>query len=835
MKKYLAGITVIVISVIVIAIYASSPVTNTRSLKAAALSDISEHKYRNAIEFIASRGIVQGYSDGTYKPDKTVNRSELLKIVLESNIASETLKQFDGADCFPDVSPDTWAAKYACAAKNAGIVQGYDDGTFKPNKTVSFIEALKIMQIAYGLPFSVSQDAWYRKSVEDAAAMNIIPLDTMSFDQGFTRAQMAEMLTRLIKYKEDALAEYLSDKKDQRVTYEKIENRQRSMSTIMTYAEPTAAKETEDKKQPVQSDFSDKDYKDETLMCVYITPTRLIPYVSRAESRKSICSLALTGIPKSLCASKYDGITMQNTSEIQELFNAINNVLKYENSDLNKYLTAHLVFSSLPIDIKTVTQDTSSIRFAQSSSNYSQFIQQALAQAEFPTNAPAEGIGRDGFEQMLRADIASVMNNCPQEGYENYVLTVMCSDTDHYNPGAIYSEQYVESGGLCVGEDAGAFEKFQPNSIISSYQLSSTDLGLDKKKSISVSCAFSCGSFNCPKHTQDEIARKKCANPIYEPVGYISGTISQTAQPRRLDQTYENIEFSCERRGFLYSTDASGLSVRNITQTCGLIADSCDLVVRKYSFSSMPVLMLSCCCECERKSNTMTGWHDWTSSAYEGPKILRDLIEYAKNQPVEPVSLITDRPPTPPIVEQPPKEPIIVDGPPTSPPAEEPPVIDTLPIATLPSTPESTPTAPQPEPEPEPEQEQETPAIYHRFMCNSWKEPSYEPGIIEYMLKAETYYCNKDGGDMFIQGGYASINGLCMGPNLDSSDGVPRCVDPRTKQPVQGALDFIMAYPTDKYTEQQAQQEIDDFFWTMTSYKKPCGQEDIQIPPGYYD
>lgn len=122
---------------------------------AAALSDITGHKNQTAIQYLYDNGVIAGYPDGTFKPDKTINRAELLKILVGGKGITPTTVAYKS--CFPDVKIE-WFAPYVCYAKSAGWVSGYPDGTFQPNKTVSKVEAIKMLvnSQGYQLPAQVT-------------------------------------------------------------------------------------------------------------------------------------------------------------------------------------------------------------------------------------------------------------------------------------------------------------------------------------------------------------------------------------------------------------------------------------------------------------------------------------------------------------------------------------------------------------------------------------------------------------------------------------------------------------------------------------------------------
>ncbi len=171
----------------------------------ASYSDTSNHKYQNAINYISNSGIVEGYSDGTFKPNNKINRAELLKIVLEANDVNTSDNL---TNCFPDVRTD-WYAKYVCKAKEIGIVGGYPDGTFKPGNNVNFVEALKILQKGYGVNIAEG-NPWYQGYINEGEDKNLIPNDIYSYDTKITRGQMADMITRQLTYEDGTQGDYLA-------------------------------------------------------------------------------------------------------------------------------------------------------------------------------------------------------------------------------------------------------------------------------------------------------------------------------------------------------------------------------------------------------------------------------------------------------------------------------------------------------------------------------------------------------------------------------------------------------------------------------------------------
>jgi len=168
-------------------------------LPEASLSDVADLTPRELkIKSLNRMGVINGYSDGTYQADKAINRAEFLKILVGSAYPDEVNEAADSDEskqnCFSDVASD-WYAKYVCVAKSKGIVEGYKDGSFDPNKEINAVEALKIIMETLH-PDSVVDVAgeWWQKYWDSAEDMDVVVDDIA--DQGTTinRGQMAEMI-----------------------------------------------------------------------------------------------------------------------------------------------------------------------------------------------------------------------------------------------------------------------------------------------------------------------------------------------------------------------------------------------------------------------------------------------------------------------------------------------------------------------------------------------------------------------------------------------------------------------------------------------------------------
>ncbi len=118
-------------------------------------SDIELHPARSQIEDLASRGIVRGYLDGTYKPDRPITRVELIKILADYE---GWMPSGRGGMLFTDYQDIPWWALGAVnAAAEQGIIEGYPDGSLRPLDQVSWSEMVLIMERVYELDYENSR------------------------------------------------------------------------------------------------------------------------------------------------------------------------------------------------------------------------------------------------------------------------------------------------------------------------------------------------------------------------------------------------------------------------------------------------------------------------------------------------------------------------------------------------------------------------------------------------------------------------------------------------------------------------------------------------------
>lgn len=181
------------------------------------LSDVGGSVHKEAIYYLFGEGVVGGYDDGTFRPQKSINRAEFLKIIIQSRYADELKDRNYNQRCFDDISDkNAWYVPYACFAQDWGFISGYDGKYLRPTQEINIVEAAKIISGIYGKNKITLKDSeiWYRPYMKYMFQNRFMPPHITSFSHTLSRSEMAEIITRAEKQRFGKLEGYLDFRKD---------------------------------------------------------------------------------------------------------------------------------------------------------------------------------------------------------------------------------------------------------------------------------------------------------------------------------------------------------------------------------------------------------------------------------------------------------------------------------------------------------------------------------------------------------------------------------------------------------------------------------------------
>ena len=132
--------------------------------------------FNNAVSTLSNAGIITGYEDGSFRPNGYITRAEFATIAARFFDVT-----YNGKDLFPDISGH-WAKDYINQAANKGFVNGYEDGTFKPDRNITRAEAVTLVNRTLDRhpdknhftkdmlvwPDNMDQTKWYYADMQEA-------------------------------------------------------------------------------------------------------------------------------------------------------------------------------------------------------------------------------------------------------------------------------------------------------------------------------------------------------------------------------------------------------------------------------------------------------------------------------------------------------------------------------------------------------------------------------------------------------------------------------------------------------------------------------------------
>ena len=189
MKKVLSIVLSLVLVICMMPVMAFADTNN------AAYSDITGEKCEGAVNVLSALGVVDGYEDGSYKPEKVVTRAEMAKLIVTAlgvaDYATATKSSYS------DMANAQWAIPVVEYATNLGIIEGVGGGRFSPGNPVTYEQAVTMIVRALGYTTDCNEmnGTWPAVYVQKATALGIFKnVEGNKYGAGANRGDVAIML-----------------------------------------------------------------------------------------------------------------------------------------------------------------------------------------------------------------------------------------------------------------------------------------------------------------------------------------------------------------------------------------------------------------------------------------------------------------------------------------------------------------------------------------------------------------------------------------------------------------------------------------------------------------
>ena len=167
MKKILS------LTLVLVLVLGSFPMAFADNHMNTSFSDVEDEDVETALNRLKAFGVVDGYEDGTYKPDNMITRAEFAKLLVTALGLENAANAATSSSQFTDVVGNEWYAGYVNVAAGQGIVGGYPDGSFAPNSQVTYGEAVTMLVRALNYKDEFLPGQWPSNYVAKAAELDI--------------------------------------------------------------------------------------------------------------------------------------------------------------------------------------------------------------------------------------------------------------------------------------------------------------------------------------------------------------------------------------------------------------------------------------------------------------------------------------------------------------------------------------------------------------------------------------------------------------------------------------------------------------------------------------
>lgn len=167
-------------------------------------SDVTDQETARNVEVLRLMGVVSGNGDGTYRPNSNLTRAEFCKMAVVLQGRGEQNVRYRSRTVFPDVRATHWASGYINLAtmasddKTPGLMHGFPDGTFQPDRPITYGEAITVLMRAMGYTDKDSGGVWPQGYLDLAAATGVSGGLNLTGGAAITRAQAAKLFVNVL-------------------------------------------------------------------------------------------------------------------------------------------------------------------------------------------------------------------------------------------------------------------------------------------------------------------------------------------------------------------------------------------------------------------------------------------------------------------------------------------------------------------------------------------------------------------------------------------------------------------------------------------------------------
>ena len=222
---------------------------------AASYSDKADIKATTAVDMLSSLGVIQGYEDGSFKPNTTVTRAQMAKMIFTiMNGGNDNANAYTSLPTkFTDLPTAAWAQGYVRYLQNTGIIAGKSVTKFAPNDTVTGLEAAKMVLVAAGYnaqKAGLTGAAWAQNTMKYGQLNNLFEDVDADLNAALPRQYAAQILYNALDMKRVVWSNDINDFKNatdvsgEETIGEKYMDLYKTTAAVLTSVKKTSGKDT---------------------------------------------------------------------------------------------------------------------------------------------------------------------------------------------------------------------------------------------------------------------------------------------------------------------------------------------------------------------------------------------------------------------------------------------------------------------------------------------------------------------------------------------------------------------------------------------------------------
>ena len=165
-----------------------------------AFDDIKDTMYEKEITELSELGYINGYEDNTFRPEGNLTRAEAARLLIKAQHPKQESWDMEYSQVFTDLGADHWAWEEIHALVAFNIINGFEDGTFRPDENVTAAQAVNMCLKLTGYTSFIDKNTnpWHKGVMKTASEYGFTESLEFAPDAYITRQQMAKLIYNTI-------------------------------------------------------------------------------------------------------------------------------------------------------------------------------------------------------------------------------------------------------------------------------------------------------------------------------------------------------------------------------------------------------------------------------------------------------------------------------------------------------------------------------------------------------------------------------------------------------------------------------------------------------------